>query len=136
MRRLRPFTFLPAPYPRALFLRGFHALAVYYGGAGSEYAVYLDGGDLVYLKRPCAAEHARGRFLLSVFPADVADIPQDRRALGHDSLNFDFADYGVRFGDRCMIRRPLPDYAVESVEIGRWIPGEGAAWQTRAAIGE
>ncbi len=104
--------------------------------ARSEYAVYLDGGDLVYLKRPCADEHARGRFLLSVFPADLADIPADRRALGHDSLNFDFADYGVHFGDRCMARRPLPDYAISEVEIGRWIPGEGAAWQTRVAVGD
>ena len=96
--------------------------------ARGEYDVYLDGGELVYLKQPCADEHTRGRFLLSVFPIDLNDIPQDRRAAGHEGHNFDFAQYGVRFDDRCMIRRPLPDYDIERVEIGRWVPGESGGW--------
>ena len=104
--------------------------------ARAEYDVYLDGGDLVYLKRPCADEHAGGRFLLSVFPKDVGDLPEERREAGHEGHNFDFVRYGVRFDDRCMIRRPLPGYAVESVEIGRWIPGGREVWRATAGIGE
>ena len=101
-----------------------------------EYGVYLDGGDLVYLKQPCAEDDTRGRFLLSVFPADLGDIPANRREAGHEGHNFNFAEYGIRFGDMCMIRRPLPDYAVASVEIGRWIPGEGGVWTAEVGIGE
>ncbi len=97
--------------------------------ARAEYDVYLDGGELVYLKRPCAESDTRGRFLLSVFPADLDDVSQKWRELGHESLNFGFGQYGVRFGDRCMIRIPLPDYAIEAVDVGRWVPGETAAWE-------
>ena len=95
-----------------------------------EYDVYLDGGELVYLKQPCADEHTRGRFLLSVFPADLGDVSPKWRELGHESLNFGFDRYGVRFGDRCMVRSPLPDYAIESVDVGRWLPGERGGWAT------
>ena len=74
--------------------------------------------------------------MLSVFPADLGDIPQDRRAAGHESLNFDFAQYGVRFGDMCMIRRPMPDYEAAKAEIGRWVPGEREAWRAKIAVSE
>ena len=104
--------------------------------SGAEYGVYLDGGEMVYLKQPCADDDARGRFLMSAFPVDVADIPQERREMGHESLNFAFDEYGAIFGDRCMIRRPLPDYEIRAANIGRWVPGESAAWRTRAAVGE
>ena len=97
--------------------------------ARGEYDVYLDGGALVYLKQPCVEGDTRGRFLLSVFPADLDDVSQKWRELGHESLNFDFAHYGVRFGDRCMVRRPLPEYAIEAVDVGRWVPGEHGGWE-------
>ena len=33
------------------------------------------------------------------------------------------------FDGKCMIRRPLPDYPIASVETGRWIPGEREVWR-------
>ena len=94
-----------------------------------EYAVYLEDGALAYLKDGCQDSHTRGRFLLSVFPKSAKDLPENRRQTGHDALNFDFARYGVKFDGKCMIRRPLPDYPIASVETGRWIPGEREVWR-------
>lgn len=103
-----------------------------------EYDVYLYGRALAYLKEPCDAEDARGRFLLSVFPSDPNELPPDRKAAGarHMGMNFDFDRHGVIFDGKCMISHPLPDFAIESLEIGRWIPGEGEVWKAKAAIGE
>ena len=93
-----------------------------------EYDVYLDGGALVYLKEPCAESDTRGRFRLGVFPVNPSDLPAEQREAGYVALNFDFQQYGVRFDGKCMIRRPLPDFDVSAVGIGRWIPGESVVW--------
>ena len=105
--------------------------------ARSDFDVYMDGGDLVYLKRPCVVDDTRGRFSLSVFPSDPDDLPPDRRAAeGHESLNFAFFRYGAVFGDRCMIRRALPDYPIRAIDAGQWIPGERGVWSAKIDIGE
>ena len=103
--------------------------------ARSEYDVYADGGALAYLKAPCGDEHTQGRFLLSVFPVNLSDIPEDRREAGHAGMNFDFADHGARFDGKCMILRPLPPYPVEAVVTGRFIPGEGEVWRAGIELG-
>ena len=105
--------------------------------ARADFDVYLDGGDLIYLKRPCILDDTRGRFLLSVFPSDRADLPQGGDAdAAHQSVNFDFFRYGAIFDDACMIRRPLPAYPIAAVEMGQWLPGERALWSAKAAVGE
>ena len=104
--------------------------------ARSEYDVHLTDDALIYLKDACADSHTEGRFLLSVFPQDADDVPETRRRAGHDhdSLNFDFARYGVRFDDKCLMRRPLPQYPIAAVETGRWTPGEPEAWRERLVL--
>ena len=102
----------------------------------SEYDVYSDSGALVYLKDDCQDEHTRGRFLLSVFPVRLSDIPEDRREAGHASVNFDFSDYGARFDGRCAILRGLPSYPIKAVEIGRFIPGGREIWREWVEIGD
>ena len=104
--------------------------------ARREYDVYLTENALVYLKEDCQDSHTRGRFLLSAFPENAKDIPETRRETGHDALNFDFARYGVRFDGKCLIRRPLPDYPITSVETGRWIPGGREVWRVDIKVGE
>ena len=96
--------------------------------AVSDFDVYLENGALTYLKNPCAESDTRGRFFLSVHPVNIEDLPEDRRALGHDSLNFDFWRHGAIFGGKCMIRRELPDYKIAEISTGRDVPGEGRAW--------
>ena len=96
----------------------------------------MEGDRLTYLKAPCAESDTRGRFFLSVHPVDGADLPEDRREIGHASLNFDFAPDGIIFADKCMIRRELPDYSIKEISTGQWIPGGGGLWAGEAAVGD
>ncbi len=105
--------------------------------ARSDFDLYLEGGTLTYVKRQCAADDSRGRFFLSVFPADADDLPQSARDAGaeHESLNFDFAEHGARVGGACVIIRDLPGYAIDRIETGQWTPEEGGLWSARVDMG-
>ena len=102
----------------------------------SDFDVHLADGSLTYIKKPCAESDTRGRFWLSVFPANPADLPQERRDAGfeHESLNFDFANYGAIVGGDCIIVRELPDYPISRIETGQVIPGEGELWRGRIEV--
>ena len=106
--------------------------------AGGGFNVYADDKTLIYIKEDCAAAAARGRFWLSIFPANPADLPQDRRAAGfdHDSLNFAFPEHSAILDGDCVIIRALPHYPARHVETGQWIPGEGELWRGEIAVGE
>ena len=100
--------------------------------------IYADGGALTYVKDGCEESDARGRFYLSVFPQNPADLPQSARESGerHQSLNFEFRRYGAIFNGKCVIVRDLPDYPIAALETGQWIPGEGELWSARIAGGD
>ena len=102
----------------------------------SDFDVYLEGNTLTYLKAPCAERDTRGRFFLSVHPVDLADLPENRRELGHDGLNFDFAPDGIIFSGKCMIRRELPGYPISRIETGQDAPGGGRLWAGAAGVGD
>ncbi len=104
----------------------------------SDFDVYLEGDSLLYIRKDCAAANARGRFFLSVFPQNPADLPPNRRAAGfdHDSLNFAFPEHGAILDGDCVIIRDLPDYPISRMETGQWIPNEGELWRGEIALGE
>ena len=103
--------------------------------ARATFDLYLDGDALSYLKEPCDESDARGRFFLSVHPADVEDLPADRRGVGHESLNFTFAPpAGVVFAGKCMATRQLPDYEIAIIETGQWIPGGERLWAAEIVV--
>ena len=106
--------------------------------ARSGFDIWLNDGTLAYIKENCDEEDTRGRFFLSVFPADQSDLPQDARDAGreHQSLNFDFARHGAMMGGKCVIVRHLPDYAISRIETGQWLPGEGELWKAEIAVGD
>ena len=93
----------------------------------SQFDLYLGGVALTYVKEPCRPEDTVHPFLLRSFPAAVEDLPVTYRGSGWQPLSFRFARYGVRFnaqfGGRCLIRRPLPDYPIRALEVGRLLPG-------------
>ena len=101
--------------------------------ARSGFDIWLDGRELTYVKENCDGEDTRGRFYLSIFPADRNDLPQTARDAGreHESLNFDFARYGALLDGRCVIIRYLPDYEITRIETGQWLPGEGELWSAK-----
>ena len=101
--------------------------------------LYLDRdrSALSYLKEPCAENDARGRAFLSVHPVNPQDLPEDRRETGHDSLNFDFAPPHVAiFNGKCISTRHLPDYDIERIETGQWIPGGERLWDAEIAVSD
>ena len=101
----------------------------------SEFDLYADGGALRYLKEPCAEGDARGRFFLSVHPADAGDLPAERRDIGHESLNFTFAPpFGAFFNGKCMASRELPDYPISRIETGQWTESEGVLWSAEIQL--
>ena len=106
--------------------------------ARSDFDIYANEGTLTYAKSPCAESDTRGRFLLSAYPSDPADLPQSARdsGLDYEPLNFDFVDHGAIFDGVCVIIRNLPDYPISRVETGQWVPGEGELWRVGAAVGE
>ncbi len=120
----------------AAYEDAYAAVASSQPAARSDWDVYLDGDTVAYLKAPCDEDDTRGRFLLSVYPKNLGDIPEDRRALGHESLNFDFERRGAMFGGKCMVMRALPDYGVSRVETGQWVPGGERLWTAELAVGD
>ena len=93
--------------------------------AQSDFDVYLRGNRLAYLKEPCAAGDADARFLLHIIPADIADLPADRRESGFANLDFQFADYGADIDGKCVAERELPDYAIERIRTGQNVAAIG-----------
>ena len=96
--------------------------------AQSDFDVYMSGGGLAYLKEPCAPGDADARFFLHIFPADPAVLPTDGREHGFENLDFQFADHGARAGDKCVVERDLPDYAIERIRTGEFVSGAGRVW--------
>ena len=98
--------------------------------SGGGFDIYADSGALTYINEDCGEEDARGRFFLSIFPADRNDLPQSARDAGreHEALNFAFDRYGAILDGKCVIVPYLPGYPISRVETGQWLPGEGELW--------
>ena len=129
----------PSAETAAQYESAYQAVAGGEPAARSGFDLYLhaDGGAISYLKQPCSEEDARGRFYLSVHPANAADLPENRRELGHDSLNFDFVPpHGSVFNGKCMATRQLPDYEIAKIETGQDAPGAGRLWDAEIAVGD
>ena len=103
--------------------------------AQSDFDVYLRGDGLAYLKEPCATGDTDARFFLHIFPVDSADLPADGRESGFANLDFQFADHGAYAGDKCVVERELPDYAIERIHTGQFVSGEGRVWSVEFSAG-
>ena len=103
----------------------------------SHLEVYLDrsekmGNLLVYVKKQCqpaaglsAQSHpvpAEPCILLHVIPADVDDLPDERKQYEFDNLDFYFNDYrtDIQLGERCIAVRNLPAYDIASIHTGEY----------------
>ena len=102
--------------------------------ASGPFAAYLDGSALTYVREDCAAADAEAPFFVHAWAADAGDLPAERRDAGFEILDFWFRDRGVRFGDTCMARIELPDYALRSVRTGQY-DETGHLWDEEFAPG-
>ena len=95
----------------------------------SHYNVYLDDGRLIYFRSDCVADDVDAPFFVHVYPADVDDLPKDRRASGFDSFSFGLLDQGVIVGDGCFTSFNLPDYDVAGFLTGQFMREDGNLWE-------
>ena len=96
--------------------------------AQSDFDVYLSDDGLAYLKENCAAGDTDARFFLHIIPVYPADMPADWREYGFENRDFQFADHGAYAGDKCVVERDLPDYAIERIRTGQFVSGDGQLW--------
>ena len=105
----------------------------------SDFDVYLNDRRLIYTNEHCSASNIDNTFFLAVFPVDAADLPKSRRPHGFENLDFDFADYGFRVGERCFSVRELPEYPIERIHTGQFIATEGGfhhTWEGEAVLSD
>ena len=93
--------------------------------ARGEFDVYIDGGKLYYVKEPCVRADTRARFLLHIVPEDVNDLPEVRRDVGYDNLDFDWR--GDLFEGRCAAAVSLPEYTIARIITGQFY-STGRIW--------
>ena len=102
----------------------------------SDWDVYLMGGQLVYVRESCSVGDADDLFFLHLYPADVSDLPEERKQFGFDNLDFGFhflsdgGDAGIWDG-KCFRSVDLPEYTIERVSTGQHVSGvDGRVWQS------
>ena len=96
--------------------------------ARSEFDLHIQGGELTYFKTPCDEYDARARFFLHIVPADISDLPEERRAHGFDNLDFGFGEYGALLGRQCLAHVPLPDYPIDAIHTGQFKTSRGGMY--------
>ena len=127
---------LLTPQNQYLFLYDRDGLEAWYGAAyrtaastdplaREDFDVYFDDRTVYYIKEPCElGTDTDARFFLHVYPIDKNDLPDHRREYGFDNFDFYFDERGLLFGDKCLARFVLPEYAISRINTGR----VGQAW--------
>ena len=87
----------------------------------ADFEVWLTEGQLVYLRRDCAAEDVDATFFLHIVPLDVGDLPLHRQQYGFDNLDFDFEWYGARNDETCLVVVALPAYGIAEIRTGQYV---------------
>ena len=100
--------------------------------ARSEFDVYFDGGALYYVKGQCGGKDVREGFFLHVVPADLDDLPGDRKEYGFDNLDFGFDVRGVLFDGKCLAAVDLPQYGIARITTGQF-DGVDRVWEVEFA---
>ncbi len=102
----------------------------------SAFDLYRDGATLSWVKAPCRLADVWGRFTVYVVPVDpaaAAGRPRWRPGPGREILPFRFSDYGVHLDGACLIRHPLPPYAIQTLEARLITPDGVDRWHVALA---
>ncbi len=70
---------------------------------------------LTWAKESCRPEDTKPGFVLRA-------VPVERKY--EENLHFHFGRYGVRVDGRCLIRRPLPNFPIRTLKVGRGERGD------------
>ena len=95
----------------------------------SAFELRLDGRRLVYRKAPCAPGEIADVFLLQLYPANPADLPEERREHGYENRDFPFWEWGAIEDGECQASVPLPYYPIARIHTGQYVPGGERLWE-------
>ena len=102
------------------------------GDAAGAFAVHHRGSELIYVREPCVRQDVQAHFFLHAFGETAAAEPSQ----AFHNLDFDFNDWGIRDGGRCVAVRPLPARDIVRIRTGQFVPGEGAIWAVEISTEE
>ena len=97
----------------------------------SDFDVYLNGRQLIYVKEGCRHTDLQNPIFLNIVPADETDLPRNRIPYGYVSYN---PYRGGIDQDRCLATINLPDYRIRYLWTGQVGWGEGVIWESTFAI--
>ena len=103
--------------------------------ARSTFDIYLEENHLVLVKDDCR-EDEPWRFFLYTIPANQADLPGETRALGLDYSEFSRPMRFLRSesmptsGGTCVVRLPMPRYAVAGFRVRQSSQDGSMGWKT------
>ena len=87
------------------------------------YEVYLHGGRLAWVKEACEPGALRRKFRIKLYPEEARFLRHPHQERGY----IEFEAYGVRFDDKCLGSKRLPDFALARVHLSQW-RGEGRGY--------
>ena len=85
--------------------------------------VHLKGGRLIYHRARCENMDMKRRFVLDVFPQNLADLPDEHKAAGRVRTVFYFADHRLfTFGEGCVavVDADLPGFPIAKITTHRY----------------
>ena len=102
----------------------------------SDFDVYIDNNQLIYVKESCTADDRDLPFFVHVFPTDEKDLPDGREESGFENLDFELMQKGGESDGACFAVVVLPEYDIANVRTGQFVRGEGEVWEASIEFAE
>ena len=103
----------------------------------ADFDVYLDENQnrLIYVREGCRdTDLETPAVFLHVFPTQRTDLPDHRRLLKFDNLDFSFGERALRLDGRCIAARGLPDYPVARIRTGQHLRNQDNLWTSEFSL--
>ena len=102
----------------------------------ANFDVYIDDGQLIYVKDSCSIDDRELPFFLHLFPADENNLAEGREESGFNNLDFELMQRGGESNRSCFTAVDLPEYEVDYIRTGQFVRGEGNVWEASIEFGE
>ena len=96
--------------------------------ARDYFDLYILDYRLIYLRETCTDADTTAKFFLHIIPEETTDLPAERREAGFAYGGFEFVRQGGHFDGKCLAAVSLPDYPIEKIRTGQYVPGQGDLW--------
>lgn len=97
--------------------------------ARGHFELHLVGGELRYVREPCAARDVEERFFLHLQGSAFEAGPGSSGQPASENRDFDFPEYGALLDGRCLAMVPLPATDLHRISTGQFTSGAPPTWQ-------